>query len=189
MPSTRPPVQAPDHRSEHRPPWLVLLGAPGASLTRPSRSLKPRVTHAHAVTTPLESRGSPACLAVVFTVAVAAGMSPPATGEPSLALSLDDLAAFPRIRRSVHAPPRRFTMTVDTSPIPPSSSEGRRRGQSHRRPWGTPQPAQHARWGVVSPTRTTELAYAAAPHHYRTPVELEPPLAVASTLGKLWPPL
>ena len=62
------------------------------------------------MTTPLESRGSPACL----TVVVDAGMSPPAIGEPSLALSLEDLAAFPRIHRGVHALPRRFTMTVDT---------------------------------------------------------------------------
>ena len=36
--------------------------------------------------------------------------------------------------------------------------------------------------GVVLPTRTTEPAYAAAPRHSRTSVELEPPLAVASTL-------
>jgi len=41
----------------------------------------------------------------------------------------------------------------------------------------------------MSPTRTTEIAYAAAPAPSRTPVKLEPPIAVANTLGKLWPPL
>ena len=34
----------------------------------------------------------------------------------------------------------------------------------------------------MSPTRTTEPAYAAAPRHSHTPVELEPSLAVANTL-------
>ena len=37
--------------------------------------------------------------------------------------------------------------------------------------------------------RTTEMAYATAPVLSRTPVKLEPPIAVANTLGKLWPPL
>ena len=41
----------------------------------------------------------------------------------------------------------------------------------------------------MSPTRTIEMAYAAAPAPSRTPVELEPPITVANTLGKLWPPL
>ena len=41
----------------------------------------------------------------------------------------------------------------------------------------------------MSPTRTTEMAYAAAPAPSRTPVELEPPIAVANTLGSSGRPL
>ena len=77
----------------------------------------------------------------------------------------------------------------DPRASPPLCLEGRHRGQSHRSPWKTSRPAQHARWSTVSPTCTTEMAYAAAPVPSRTPVELEPPIAVANTLGKLWPPL
>ena len=47
------------------PPWPSPLGAPGISLTRPSCSLEPWVTHAHAVTTPLEPRSAPVRLAVI----------------------------------------------------------------------------------------------------------------------------
>ena len=108
MLSTRPPIRAPDHRSEHRPPWPVLLGAPGASLTRPSRSLKPRVTHAHAVTTPLEPHSAPVRLAVV-TMSPWPPENPHRPQEnPNPTLSLDVLAASPRIRRSLHAPTRTF---------------------------------------------------------------------------------
>ena len=102
--------------------------------------------------------------------------------------------AFPRLAcldrwNHTHAVTTPLEPRRDPRASPPLCSEGRRCGQSHRSPWRTPRPAQHARWSTVSPTRTTEMAYAAAPAPSRTPVELEPPIAVANTLGKLWPPL
>ena len=81
----------------------------GACRPRPSPAAGNTRTRAHTrdhtVTTPPEPRSAPACLAVVFMIAVAAGMSLPATWEPVASpLALDAFVVHPWNHRSPHLP-------------------------------------------------------------------------------------